>query len=320
MPQDFPEEIVIRLKKSKSLRYGENPHQSAALYVNAEEGAASGVAQAKQLQGKELSYNNIQDADAALDCVSEFSEPAVVIVKHMNPCGAAAGDSLLEAYLKAYACDTVSAFGGVIAVNRALDRATAEEISRIFVELIIAPEFEPDALAIFADKPNVRLLETVIPKADREERVVRTISGGYLVQTRDNKVAENFTQVTKRAPSESELRDLEFAYAIVKHVKSNAIVFVKDRATLGIGAGQMSRVHSAKIAAIKAADMRLDLKGSVMASDAFFPFPDTVKVAFEAGAVAIAQPGGSLKDQDSIEAADSYDLAMVFTGLRHFRH
>lgn len=316
--QDFPDEIVIRLKKIQSLRYGENPHQSAALY--AADGVSGGIAGAKQLQGKELSFNNIQDADAALDCVAEFEGPACVIVKHMNPCGVAEAASISEAYQKAYVCDTVSAFGGIIAINRELDKASAEEMAKIFLEVVIAPSFSPDALAVFAAKPNVRLLTCEIPSATREAQLVRSISGGYLMQSRDDKVAEAFKPVTKRAPSVEEMADLEFAYKVVKHVKSNAIVFVKDGATLGIGAGQMSRVYSAKIASIKAADMNLSLKGSVMASDAFFPFPDTVEAAHEAGAIAIAQPGGSLKDQDSIDKADSFGMAMVFTGVRHFRH
>ena len=316
--QDFPDEIVIHLKKIQSLRYGENPHQSAALYGAAD--GVSGIAAAKQLQGKELSYNNIQDADAALDCVAEFDGPACVIVKHMNPCGVAEADSIYNAYMKAYVCDTVSAFGGIIAVNRALEKETAEEIAKIFVEVVIAPEYSPEALAVFAAKPNVRVLVSEIPSPTRDRMLVRSISGGYLVQSRDDKVAESFKSVTKRAPTEGEMRDLEFAYKVVKHVKSNAIVYVRDGATLGIGAGQMSRVYSAKIAALKAADMGLSLEGSVMASDAFFPFPDTVEAAHEAGATAIAQPGGSLKDQDSIDKADSFGMAMVFTGLRHFRH
>ncbi len=315
---EFPDEIVIKLKKVQSLRYGENPHQSAALYSTAE--SVGGIAAAKQLQGKELSFNNIQDADAALDCVAEFQGPACVIVKHMNPCGVAETDSLHDAYLKAYACDTVSAFGGIIAVNRTLEKETAEEIAKIFVEVVIAPEYSPEALAVFAAKPNVRVLISEIPSPTREGMLVRSISGGYLVQSRDDKVAEAFKVVTKRAPRERELRDVEFAYKVVKHVKSNAIVYVKDGATLGIGAGQMSRVYSAKIAALKAADMNLSLEGSVMASDAFFPFPDTVEVAHEAGAGVIVQPGGSLKDQDSIDKADSFGMAMVFTSVRHFRH
>lgn len=318
MNSDFPDEITIRLKKIQSLRYGENPHQSAALYGAADD--VSGIAAAKQLQGKELSYNNIQDADAALDCVAEFAEPACVIVKHMNPCGVAESDSIHDAYLKAYACDTVSAFGGIVAINRELDGAAAEEMAKIFLEVVIAPSFSAEALAVFAAKPNVRLLTVAIPNAAREEMLVRSISGGYLAQSRDAKVAERFKSVTQRTPTDTEMTDLEFAYKVVKHVKSNAIVFVKDRATLGIGAGQMSRVYSAKIASIKAADMNLSLQGSVMTSDAFFPFPDTVEAAHEAGATAIAQPGGSLKDQDSIDKADSFDMAMVFTGVRHFRH
>lgn len=321
--QEFPDEIVIRLKKIQTLRYGENPHQSAALY--AADGVSGlsgqgGIAAATQVQGKELSYNNIQDADAALDCVAEFSAPACVIVKHMNPCGVAESSSLHDAYTKAYACDTVSAFGGIVAFNRSVDKATAEEIAKIFVEVVIAPEFAPDALAVFATKPNVRILTVALPDAARDDMLIRSISGGYLAQSRDAKVADGFKAVTKREPSDAENQDLTFAYKVVKHVKSNAIVFVKGGATLGIGAGQMSRVYSAKIAALKAADMGLTLAGSVMASDAFFPFPDTVEAAHAAGATAIVQPGGSLKDQDSIDKADEFGMAMVFTGIRHFRH
>ncbi|MCE9540972.1 bifunctional phosphoribosylaminoimidazolecarboxamide formyltransferase/IMP cyclohydrolase [Candidatus Kaiserbacteria bacterium] len=320
----FPDEIVIRLKKVQSLRYGENPHQSAALYVPAQaQGAAdpvSGIAGAEQLQGKELSYNNIQDADAALDCVSEFSEPACVIVKHMNPCGVAVAADTHGAYLKAYACDTVSAFGGIVALNRTLDKRTAEEIAKIFVEVIIAPDIDADALVVFSGKPNVRILKTVIPDASRRDMLVRSVSGGYLAQSRDAVVLNELKPVTKREPTEKELSDLRLAFVVVKHVKSNAIVYVKDGATLGIGAGQMSRIYSAKIAAMKAADAGLDLTGSVMASDAFFPFPDCVEAAHEAGATAIVQPGGSLKDQDSIDACDRFGLTMVFTGVRHFRH
>jgi phosphoribosylaminoimidazolecarboxamide formyltransferase/IMP cyclohydrolase len=318
---EFPDELTIKLRKVQTLRYGENPHQSAALYQAADD--VSGIAAAKQLQGKELSYNNIQDADAALDCVAEFKDTACVIVKHMNPCGVAVGETLKDVYLKAYACDTVSAFGGIIAVNRPLDKETAEEIAKIFVEVIIAPEVMPEALEVFANKPNVRILVTPIPDKARKEMLVRPISGGYLVQTRDDIVVDPENKpraVTKREPTATEWRDLKLAFEVVKHVKSNAIVYVKDGATLGIGAGQMSRVYSAKIAALKAADMGLDLQGSVMASDAFFPFPDTVEAAHEAGATAIVQPSGSLKDQDSIDKANELGMAMVFTGVRHFRH
>ena len=328
---EFPEEMNIVIRKAQTLRYGENPHQEAALYLDPSS-ARRGVARAKQIQGKELSYNNIADADAAFECVAEFSEPAAVIVKHMNPCGVAinprgeASRMIRDAYLKALACDPVSAFGGIVALNRTLDAATAAELAKIFLEVVIAPAIDEEALRILAAKPNVRVLITGgIPEPTSEERVVKSIAGGFLVQTSDNKVfSGELTTVTKRAPTQQEMADMKFAFTVCKHVKSNAIVYAKDGATLGIGAGQMSRIYSAKLAALKASENReaspLGLTGSVMASDAFMPFPDCVEVAAEAGATAIIQPGGSLKDQDSIDAADKHGMAMVFTGIRHFRH
>lgn len=318
---DLPEELPLNLKRKQSLRYGENPHQSAALYTNPYDPDRPGAANAKQVQGKELSYNNLLDADAAFECAAEFSEPAAVIVKHTNPCGVALGTTSTDAYKKALACDPVSAFGGIVALNRALDAETAEELVKIFLEVVITPSAEDAALKILAAKPNVRVLLTGSmgdPKAS--SLTFRTIAGGVLVQSRDNAIAAETKIVTKRAPSEAEMNDLLFAFTVCKHVKSNAIVYTKDGATVGIGAGQMSRVISAKIAAMKAEEAGLSLEGSVMASDAFFPFPDTVETAYGAGATAIIQPGGSLKDQDSIDAADSHDMAMVFTGTRHFRH
>ena len=320
---DFPEELSIKLTRAEVLRYGENPHQGAALYLNPGD-ARPGVATASKVQGKELSFNNLQDADAAFECVAEFSEPAVAIVKHMNPCGVALGGNMRDAYIKALACDPVSAFGGIVALNRTLDEKTAGELVKIFLEVIIAPEADESALKILATKPNIRVLLTrKMPDAKAGGVVVRSIAGGFLVQTRDNINVDKGKKpwvVTKREPTKEEWADLKFAFEVVKHVKSNAIVYVRNGATVGIGAGQMSRIYSAKIAAIKAADAKLSLKGAVMASDAFMPFPDVVQAATEAGATAIVQPGGSKNDQASIDAADAAGIAMVFTGVRHFRH
>lgn len=325
----LPEELNPNLKRARELRYGENPHHKAALYLT--EDPRPGAATARQLQGKELSYNNLLDADAAFECVAEFSEPAVVIVKHTNPCGVAVaqgnsspagkGGSLRDVYMRALACDPVSAFGGIVALNGPLDAATATELTKIFLEVVIAPSAEDDALKIMAEKPNVRVLVTgKMPDARSSTLSYRTIAGGVLAQERDRETVQEMRTVTKRAPNEQEMKDLEFAFAVCKHVKSNAIVYAKNGATVGIGAGQMSRVYSARIAAIKAQDAKLELKGSVMASDAFFPFPDTVETAHEAGATAIIQPGGSKNDHASIEAADKAGMAMVMTGMRHFRH
>ena len=322
----FNDELQILAKKATQLRYGENPHQEAALYLtDPPAGGRPSVARAKQLQGKELSFNNIAGADAAFECVAEFSEPAVVIVKHMNPCGVAAlhqGDALVQVYQRALACDPVSAFGGIVALNRPVTKELASELTKIFLEVVVAPAFEEEALEMLKAKPNVRLLDTGgVPDATVQEMSIRSVAGGYLVQTRDNNVLDGeLRTVTKRVPTESELADMKFAFTVCKHVKSNAIVYGKDGATLGIGAGQMSRIYSAKIAAIKAADAKLDLKGSVLASDAFMPFPDVVEEVARVGATAIIQPGGSKNDQASIDAADKAVLAMVFTGIRHFRH
>src|SRR3990167_4574663 len=328
---DFPEELKPDLKRAEVLRYGENPHQGGALYLNVTD-VRPGVATARKVQGKELSFNNLQDADAAFECVAEFDEPAAVIVKHMNPCGAALGESVHEAYLRALACDKVSAFGGIVALNSKLTAVLATELVQIFLEVVIAPDAEDDALAILSAKPNVRVLLTgAMPDPAQKRITMRSIAGGVLVQDADNKVFSSeggsasggngdVTTVTKRAPTEKELADMLFAFTVCKHVKSNAIVYAKDGATVGIGAGQMSRVISAKIAAIKAADADISLTGSVMASDAFFPFRDSVDAAHEAGATAVIQPGGSLKDQESIDAANEHGMAMVFTGVRHFRH
>ena len=318
---EFPEELNLTLKRADVLRYGENPHQGGALYLDPSD-KRPGVATARKVQGKELSYNNLQDADAAFECVAEFDEPACVIVKHMNPCGVAVAESVHEAYLRALACDKVSAFGGIVALNSKLTAVLATELVQIFLEVVIAPDAEEDALRILSAKPNVRVLLTGGMPDPRDMRtMVRSIAGGMLVQNIDNTVFNGEVKtVTKRAPTSSELSDLMFAFTVCKHVKSNAIVYAKDGATVGIGAGQMSRIYSAKIAAMKAAEADISLKGSVMASDAFMPFPDVAQAAAEAGATAIIQPGGSLKDQDSIDATDKAGIAMVFTGIRHFRH
>jgi phosphoribosylaminoimidazolecarboxamide formyltransferase / IMP cyclohydrolase len=316
----LPERIHVALERRQSMRYGENPHQAAALYVPAGR-AAAGLAGAKQLQGKELSYNNLVDLDAAWALVSEFNRPAVAIIKHNNPCGAAEQDSLRDAYLKAFACDPVSAFGGVLAFNRAIDAATAEEVAKLFVECVVAPGFEPAALEKFAAKKNLRLLEMPRQAAARGLQL-KPILGGMLVQEED---AHELTQAelkvaTSRAPTDPEIRALLFAWKVAKHVKSNAILFAREGQTVGVGAGQMSRVDSVKIAVIKAATAKLSLEGSVVASDAFFPFADGVEEAGKAGATAVIQPGGSLRDQDVIDAANKLGMAMVFTGVRHFRH
>jgi phosphoribosylaminoimidazolecarboxamide formyltransferase/IMP cyclohydrolase len=307
------------LHKKDSLRYGENPHQAAALYVPAQS-PPSGLAAARQLQGKELSYNNYVDLEAARSLAAEFTQPAAVIVKHNNPCGTAERGSLLDAYLKALASDPLSAFGGVLAFNRVVDAATAEEVAKLFVECIAAPGFDEKAMAIFAAKKNLRLLE--LPpgglEPDRELQLKR-ILGGMLVQQPDQgAIKEDRLRVaTKRSPTAAELQTMRFAWKVCKHVKSNAIVFAKDGATLGVGAGQMSRVDSVKLAVMKA---QTSLAGSVVASDAFFPFPDGVEAAAKAGAVAVIQPGGSVRDGEVIAAADRLGLAMVFTGIRHFLH
>lgn len=315
--------------KLQALRYGENPHQSAAFYTSP--GRKFGITAARQLQGKELSYNNINDTDAALECLAEFGgpNPACVIVKHANPCGVAIGDNSIEAYRKALACDPVSAFGGIIALNKPLDAATADEITGLFTEVIVAPSADDQALAIVARKKNLRLLLLDGNPISGGGLSVKSVGGGLLVQTRDTLSVDDMELkvVTKRQPTEKELSDLRFAFRVAKHVKSNAIVYAKNGATVGIGAGQMSRVDSARIAARKNEDISREAKlaqpsirGSVVASDAFFPFADGLLQAAEAGATAVIQPGGSLRDDDVIRAADEAGLAMVFTGVRHFRH
>jgi phosphoribosylaminoimidazolecarboxamide formyltransferase/IMP cyclohydrolase len=316
----LPERIHIALERRQAMRYGENPHQAAALYVPAGQSIA-GLAGAKQLQGKELSYNNLVDLDAAWALVAEFRRPAVVIIKHNNPCGAAERESLREAYLKALACDPVSAFGGVLAFNQPLDAAAAEEVAKLFAECIVAPGYHPAALERFASKKNLRLLQMPSEAAPSGLELKR-ISGGVLVQEPDHgEITEaDLKVVTERAPIDAERRTLLFAWKVAKHVKSNAILFARDGQTVGVGAGQMSRVDSVKIAVIKALTARLSLAGSVVASDAFFPFPDGVEEAGKAGATAVIQPGGSVRDQDVIDAANRLGMAMVFTGVRHFRH
>ncbi len=340
----LPERIALAARRAQRLRYGENPHQEAAFYLS--DGGPldgwdgwgarrPGVATAEQLQGKELSYNNLNDTDAAFELVAEFQpphfdRPAVAIIKHANPCGAALADSLAEAYRRALACDPVSAYGGIVAVNRTLDGETAAEIAKIFTEVVIAPELDGDARAILADKKNLRVLVTgALPDPARPGMTAKSLSGGLLLQSRDSGVlaAGDLKVVTKRAPSEAEVRDLLFAFRVAKHVKSNAIVYARDGATLGVGAGQMSRVDSSRIAAWKAEDAAAEKNGkrpatagAVAASDAFFPFADGLQAAIAAGATAVIQPGGSLRDEEVIAAADAAGLAMVFTGQRHFRH
>ncbi|NKX45545.1 bifunctional phosphoribosylaminoimidazolecarboxamide formyltransferase/IMP cyclohydrolase [Roseicyclus persicicus] len=315
----------------QTMRYGENPHQQAAFYVDGSN--RPGVATAVQHQGKELSYNNINDTDAAFELVAEFDPadgPACAIIKHANPCGVARGGSLLDAYRKAFDCDRTSAFGGIVALNQRLDAATAEEIVKIFTEVVIAPEADEAAKAIFAAKKNLRLLTTgALPDPRAAVTAYKQVAGGFLVQDKDTGFVPeaDLRVVTKRAPTAAEMDDLRFAWTVAKHVKSNAIVYVRDGATVGVGAGQMSRVDSSTIAALKAGRMGAELglaetpaKGSVVASDAFFPFADGLMAAAEAGATAIIQPGGSMRDDEVIAAADAAGLAMVFTGMRHFRH
>lgn len=328
-----PERRTFAGTLKQTLRYGENAHQWAAFYVSEGQDHRPGVATARQVQGKELSYNNINDTDAAYELVSEFDPArasAVAIIKHANPCGVALGETLADAYRKALACDPVSAFGGIVALNQPLDEATAEEIVKIFTEVIVAPDASAAAQAVIARKKNIRLLLTGgLPDPGAAGISVRSVAGGLLVQARDNGRIDDLELkvVTKREPAPSEFADLKFAFTVCKHVKSNAIVYAKDGATVGIGAGQMSRVDSARIAAIKAEDAARAAgrsepltNGSVVASDAFFPFADGLLAAAKAGATAVIQPGGSLRDEEVIAAADEHGLAMVFTGMRHFRH
>jgi phosphoribosylaminoimidazolecarboxamide formyltransferase/IMP cyclohydrolase len=325
--ETFPERLVVAGTLQQTLRYGENPHQSAALYVGSER--RPGVASAIQLQGKELSFNNLNDTDAAYELVAEFDEIACAIIKHANPCGVAVAATQAEAYRKALACDPESAFGGIVALNRPIDKETAEEIAKLFVEVIIAPTVSDDARQVFAAKKNLRVLEAGgLPDPRADGPTVRTLAGGYLLQGRDAAVTgDDLKVVTRRAPTDQEMADLKFAFTVAKHVKSNAIVYCKNGTTVGIGAGQMSRVNSSRIATWKAEDASnaagekvSRAKGSVVASDAFFPFADGLIAAAEAGVTAVIQPGGSIRDDEVIAAADERGLAMVFTGMRHFRH
>jgi phosphoribosylaminoimidazolecarboxamide formyltransferase / IMP cyclohydrolase len=328
---DAPDFRAVGGKLVEALRYGENPHQTAAFYRTPE--LRPGVASARQVQGKQLSYNNINDTDAAYEAIAEFDPKrtaACVIVKHANPCGVAEGSNLVEAYRKALACDSTSAFGGIVALNQTLDAETAKVITEIFTEVIVAPDATDEAIAIVAAKKNLRLLLAgALPDPRAKGFTAKTVAGGLLVQSRDNAVVDDMTLkfVTKRQPTEAELRDLKFAFRVAKHIKSNTIVYAKDLATVGVGAGQMSRIDSARIAARKAQDAATEMKlaepmtkGSVVASDAFFPFADGLLVAIEAGATAVIQPGGSVRDDEVIKAADDAGIAMVFTGVRHFKH
>lgn len=318
----FPRTFNAQFIKKQDMRYGENSHQDAAFYVEADVQEAS-VSTATQLQGKALSYNNIADTDSALECVKEFTQPACVIVKHANPCGVALGEDIFEAYERAFKTDPTSAFGGIIAFNRELDAKTATEIvSRQFVEVIIAPSVSQEAKAAVAAKKNVRLLVCGQWEGKTTRTDIKRVNGGILLQDRDQGMVglDDLKVVTKRQPTEAEMTDLMFCWKVAKFVKSNAIVYAKGNMTIGVGAGQMSRVYSAKVAGIKAADENLEVKGSVMASDAFFPFRDGIDAAAEAGITAVIQPGGSMRDKETIAAADEHGMAMVFTGMRHFRH
>jgi phosphoribosylaminoimidazolecarboxamide formyltransferase / IMP cyclohydrolase len=316
--EEYPESLTITFEKKQALRYGENPHQTAAFYKKPL-GASFSIAQAMQLHGKELSYNNINDANAALQIVKEFTEPAAVAVKHMNPCGVGVGATIYEAFTKAYEADPTSIFGGIIALNREVDKETAEKMHEIFLEIVIAPSFSKEALDILTQKKNIRLLTVDFTAPNTKEKLLVSVQGGLLVQETDTHTLDDaeIKVVTKREPTEQEWEALRFAWKVVKHVKSNAIVLAKDGMTIGVGAGQMNRVGAAKIAIEQAGEKA---KGAVLASDAFFPMDDTVEAAAKAGITAIIQPGGSIRDADSIKKADEYGIAMVFTGIRHFKH
>lgn len=316
--EEYPETLTVTYTKKQSLRYGENPHQSAAFYAKPL-GAAFSIAKAAQLHGKELSYNNINDANAAINLIREFQKPAAAAIKHMNPCGVGVGATLLEAFTKAYEADPVSIFGGIVAVNREVDKETAERMHDIFLEIVIAPSFSDEALAILTKKKNIRLLTLDFAAPDVKEKTLVSVNGGLLVQEADKYTLEDaeWNVVTKREPTEAEREQLRFAWKVVKHVKSNAIVLAKNGMTVGVGAGQMNRVGAADIAIEQAGEQAV---GAVLASDAFFPMDDTVEAAAKAGITAIIQPGGSIRDADSIRKADEYGVAMVFTGVRHFKH
>ncbi|MCQ2011041.1 bifunctional phosphoribosylaminoimidazolecarboxamide formyltransferase/IMP cyclohydrolase [Sporolactobacillus sp. STSJ-5] len=318
--EEFPEKLTLTYEKKQPLRYGENPHQKAAFYSDPIEDEST-IAAAKQLHGKELSYNNIRDADAALGIVKEFRQPAAVAVKHMNPCGIGIGESVNEAYAKAYETDPVSIFGGIIALNREVDAALATELHKIFLEIVIAPSYSEEALAILEKKKNLRLLQVAMSDEPQDFAQYTSVRGGMLVQDLDTKgyadIEENLKVVTDRKPTEAEMESLKFAWTIVKHVKSNAIALVNDGLMVGMGGGQTNRVGAAKIALEEAGDKT---KGAVLSSDAFFPMGDTVEAAAKAGITAIIQPGGSIRDKESIEMANKYNIAMVLTGMRHFKH
>jgi phosphoribosylaminoimidazolecarboxamide formyltransferase/IMP cyclohydrolase len=314
----FPNNLTLTYDKIQDLRYGENPHQKAAFYGEIGRNLGT-LAGAKQLGGKELSFNNINDADATLKAVLEFDKPAAVGVKHTNPCGVACGENIYDAYVKAYKADPVSIFGGIVALNRPVDVPTAKELIKIFLEIVIAPGYEPEALEILKTKKNLRILEVDLTKKANLGWDIKKVSGGLLVQEMDTKefVESDLKVVTKRVPSEKEMEDLLFGWKVVKHVKSNAIVLAKDLITVGIGAGQVNRIWPTEQSIAHAGDKA---KGAVLASDAFFPFSDVVETAAAAGITAIIQPGGSLRDEDSIKAADENNIAMIFTGMRHFKH
>ncbi|RAK15081.1 phosphoribosylaminoimidazolecarboxamide formyltransferase/IMP cyclohydrolase [Anoxybacillus vitaminiphilus] len=316
--EQYPESLTITFEKKQDLRYGENPHQSAAFYKKPL-GSSFSIAAATQLHGKELSYNNINDANAALQIVKEFTEPAAVAVKHMNPCGVGVGGNIYEAFTRAYEADPTSIFGGIVALNREVDRDTALKMHEIFLEIVIAPSFSDEALEILTQKKNIRLLTVDFAAEKKKETFMVSVQGGLLVQDEDIYTLDdaNITIPTKREPTEKEWEDLKLAWKVVKHVKSNAIVLAKDHMTVGVGAGQMNRVGAAKIAIEQAGEKA---KGAALASDAFFPMDDTVEAAAKAGVTAIIQPGGSIRDADSIKKADEYGIAMVFTGVRHFKH
>ncbi|MEC2075031.1 bifunctional phosphoribosylaminoimidazolecarboxamide formyltransferase/IMP cyclohydrolase [Metabacillus fastidiosus] len=316
--EEDPETVTFTFEKKQSLRYGENPHQKATFYKKPFTPKAS-IANAEQLHGKELSYNNIKDADAALQIVREFTEPAAVAVKHMNPCGVGVGESIAQAFNRAFEADPTSIFGGIVALNREVDKATAEKLHEIFLEIIIAPSFSKEAFEILSAKKNIRLLTIDVNENSKEERQLQSVRGGLLVQDEDTLSLDedSITIPTKREPTEQEWKDIKLAWKVVKHVKSNAIVLAKDEMTVGIGAGQMNRVGAAKIAIEQASEKA---NGSALGSDAFFPMSDTVEAAAKAGVTAIIQPGGSIRDEESIQMADKYGIAMVFTGVRHFKH
>lgn len=316
--EEFPENYTVTYEKVQSLRYGENPHQKAAFYKDPEDSSMS-LASAKQLHGKELSYNNIQDANAALEIVAEYVDPAVVAVKHMNPCGIGLANNISDAFKRAYEADPISIFGGIVACNREVDLATAEQLSEIFLEIVMAPNFTEEALAVLTKKKNIRLLTLNMENNEEAYYKLTTVKGGVLIQNNDDgKIsAEDLVCATKRKPSEKEIEDLLFAWSAVKHVKSNAIVLAKDHQTIGIGAGQMNRIGAAEIAIEQAGEKSKD---AVLSSDAFFPMPDTVEAAAKAGVTAIIQPGGSKRDQESIDACDANGITMVFTNMRHFKH